>query len=104
MSSAEFAEWMAYYAIEPFGEERADLRMGVLASLIANINRDPKKQREPFTPSDFMPRFEVEPQPKRVGWQEMLAKMKAIKGDKSRKRSRRDSSARKDALQNDTEL
>ncbi len=88
MSSAEFAEWMAYYAIEPFGEERADLRMGILASLIANVNRDSKKQREPFAPADFMPKFDEAPQPRRAGWQEMLAKMKAISSRKAAKRQR----------------
>lgn len=56
MSSAQLAEWMAYAKLEPFGEERADLRAGIIASVIANVNRDPKKQR-PFKPEDFMPKF-----------------------------------------------
>lgn len=58
MSSAEFSEWMAYAQIEPFGEERADLRMAILATIIANANRDPKLRPEPFEVSDFMPNFE----------------------------------------------
>lgn len=62
MSSKEFAEWMAYAQIEPFGDERADLRMAILASLIANVNRDPKKRSTPYEVSDFMPRFET-PEP-----------------------------------------
>ena len=57
ISSREFAEWLAFYRLEPFGEERADLRMAVLAALIANVNRNPKKRRV-FTPEDFMPKFE----------------------------------------------
>ncbi|MCL5995491.1 MAG: DUF4035 domain-containing protein [Chloroflexi bacterium] len=57
MSSREFSEWMAYYNLEPFGEERADLRMAMLASLIANVNRDPRKHSKPFEPKDFMPKF-----------------------------------------------
>lgn len=44
---------MQIYEIDPWGEERADLRMGVVASTIANVNRDPKKSR-PFKPSDFL--------------------------------------------------
>lgn len=59
MSSKEFAEWMAYAQIEPFGDERADMRMAILASLIANVNRDPKKKSTPYEVSDFMPKFEA---------------------------------------------
>jgi len=62
MSSYEFSEWMAYYNLEPFGEERADLRMAMLASLIANVNRDKKRRPNPFLPKDFMPKFEHEEQ------------------------------------------
>lgn len=58
VSSLEFAEYWAFYSLEPFGEERADLRTGILGSTIANANRDPKKQSAPFTPDQFMPRFE----------------------------------------------
>lgn len=57
MTSRDVAEWKAYFSIEPFGEERADLRMGILASLIANVNRDKKRKSEPFVPADFMPGF-----------------------------------------------
>lgn len=53
MSSREFSEWIAYSGIEPWGEDRADLRAGILASLTANINRG--KGAKPFRPSDFMP-------------------------------------------------
>lgn len=58
MSSREFAEWMAYYTLEPFGVEREDLRAAIVASTIANANRDPKKKRQPYEPADFMPQFE----------------------------------------------
>jgi len=58
ISSAEFAEWQAYYRLEPFGEERADLRTGILAALIANVNRDPKQRKKPYEPADFMPTFD----------------------------------------------
>lgn len=43
--------------MEPRGEERADLRAGIIASTIANANRDPKKTK-PFKPGDFMPKFD----------------------------------------------
>lgn len=54
-SSREVSEWMAYAGISPFGEERADVRAGIIASVIAEVNRDRKKQSRPFTPADFMP-------------------------------------------------
>lgn len=56
MSWEQFREWMYYAEVEPFGEERGDLQAGIVASVIANVNRDPKKGK-PFSPGDFMPRF-----------------------------------------------
>lgn len=53
MSSAELAEWRAFYGIEPWGDERADLRMGILASLYANSKRRRASKR--LKPIDFMP-------------------------------------------------
>lgn len=58
--SRDVSEWMAYASIEPFGEERADMRAGIIASVIANVNRDPKRRSQPFTPQDFMPFIERE--------------------------------------------
>ena len=40
-TSRELSEWMVYYELEPFGEERADLRAGIVASTVANVNRAP---------------------------------------------------------------
>jgi hypothetical protein len=57
MSSREFTEWQAYFALEPFGEERADIRAALVASVIANVNRNPKKRSSPFAVKDFMLRF-----------------------------------------------
>ncbi len=79
MSSREFTEWAAYAQLEPFGEQRADLRMGILAALQANMNRDPKKTKQ-FTPEDFMPSFESE-QRQRNGYNaEALEMMAAVYG------------------------
>ena len=36
ISSVEFAEWVAYYQLEPFGEDRADLRCGNITSTLIN--------------------------------------------------------------------
>lgn len=54
MSSQELTDWMVYAQVEPFGEERADLRAALISSVIANVNRDPKKRSKPFDVTDFM--------------------------------------------------
>lgn len=59
VDSAEFAEWMAYAEVEPFGPEREDQRAGIVAALIANVNRDSKKRPEPYDVEDFLPRWET---------------------------------------------
>jgi len=55
MSARELDEWAAYYAVEPWGEERADLRTGILAALQANLWR--KSGTPAVKPADFMPDF-----------------------------------------------
>lgn len=47
---------MAYASIEPFGEERADLRIAINTCVLANINRG--KKTPPYKPEDFMPYFD----------------------------------------------
>lgn len=59
ISSQQFAEWQAYTKLEPWGEERGDLRAGIVASTIANVNRSTKSTRA-FRPQDFMPDFEID--------------------------------------------
>lgn len=46
---------MAFYELEPWGSHYDDLRTGTIASMLANINRDTKKQSEPFGVLDFIP-------------------------------------------------
>lgn len=53
LSAYELAEWMAYFEAEPWGEERADLRSGIIASTLANVNR--ARDTPPYSPRDFMP-------------------------------------------------
>ena len=53
LSSHELVEWEIYSQHEPFGEERADLRAGIIAAVIANTNRG--KDQKAFSPTDFMP-------------------------------------------------
>ncbi len=58
MSSHEFAEWLAFRRIQPFGEWRDDWRMATLAAVITNaITRS--KDTDPIREAkDFMPDFE----------------------------------------------
>lgn len=68
MPADMLCEWMAYYRIDPFGEDRADLRAGIIASTMANVFRS---RGRTFKPADFMPSFE----PKKP---QSPAEMKAI--------------------------
>lgn len=53
MSAREFAAWMVFdRQVEPIGDRRADLRAGGIAATIANVFRDEKKKRDPFTPEE----------------------------------------------------
>jgi Protein of unknown function (DUF4035) len=73
---------MAYASLEPFGEERADLRAGIIAMVIAEVNRDRTKRPQPFTPQDFMPQFDRrfrEPEPLSAA-DELTAKLKRAFG------------------------
>jgi flagellar basal body rod protein FlgC len=64
ISSRELTEWMAFFSIEgPTGDERDDWRAGMIASTIANVNRDSKKKGSPYKPQDFMPKYEQQPAP-----------------------------------------
>lgn len=57
-TSRELTEWAAFLQLEPQGEDRADLRAGIIASTIANANR--KKGAKKYKPADFMPKFDAE--------------------------------------------
>jgi len=55
MSAREFSEWQAYYHLEPRTETRGDYLFGMIASILANVNRDRKKRSDPFRWFDFIP-------------------------------------------------
>lgn len=75
ISSAEFAEWMAFYSLEPWGDEYEALERGVIAATIANTARDSKKRKQPYEPREFMVRFRKQA-PKQSG--SLLDKVKMI--------------------------
>jgi hypothetical protein len=51
----EFDEWMTFYRIEPWGSAIEDLRIGILASAVANYSGRVEKTR---TPADMVPWIE----------------------------------------------
>lgn len=55
MDVQEFQLWQALYAVEPWGDIRADLRAGVVASTVVNWAGKTLKQGAPDKrPSDFL--------------------------------------------------
>ena len=64
MDSYELQEWIEYSKVEPL-EYRADLRAGIVASTLANVNRG--KNQKAFKPEDFMPERATH---KPKGWRE----------------------------------
>lgn len=75
MSSVEFAEWLAYARIVPFGEIKEDQRAGVIASAIVNVHL--KKGARLINWRDFFPTYEDRNKTP-LDWREMLAKVEAI--------------------------
>ena len=69
---------MAYFTLEPFGDDW--LRTAVLASVIANANRDAKVRPEPFKPEDFMPHVnrDVVDEQRPTDWRETKKRFLAL--------------------------
>jgi len=80
ISAPEFTGYMAYMTIDPHGEDRADWRSAMIASVFANCHA---KKGKTFKIEDFMPNFSVSK--KRQDSQDMLATFalitKAKKGE-----------------------
>lgn len=51
-TSRELTEWKAFSAIEPIGQDREDVRMALLLSMLGNIYRAANDRA--FTPQDFI--------------------------------------------------
>lgn len=54
MSREELSEWMAFSQLEPFGSWFQEYLSSVVASVVAEVNRNRKKRGRPFTPREFM--------------------------------------------------
>lgn len=50
----ELTEWMAFWQLEPFGSSFEEYQAALVASVIAEVNRNKKKRGRPFSPSEFM--------------------------------------------------
>jgi len=54
MNAREFNEWMAYYALEPWGVLAGDVRAAIVAQTVAAVHSDPKAKTlklEAFMPT-----------------------------------------------------
>lgn len=56
LTAKQFQEWQAFYTLDPFGDQRGDLRSGIVSAVIANAFRS--KNTNPIEPSQFMPYLE----------------------------------------------
>lgn len=53
MDADEFADWLAFEQLEPFGGIAHDYRAGLAAAAVYNVNR--KKGTDPVKPLDLIP-------------------------------------------------
>lgn len=74
MSASEFAEWIAYSKMFPFGENQDSIRAGTVASAIVNIHR--RKGAKALRWQDFFPPYER--RAPSTNWRSMLTKAIAL--------------------------
>ena len=74
LSSAQYADWQAFYNVSPFGDRRADRRAAGIQAMVANRHRGPKEK--PYTVEMFMP-FEPKPEQPEQTPEEISAQLKA---------------------------
>ena len=55
MTVEEFLRWMAFFSLEPFGDDRADWHNAMLLAQNYNMNR--KKGKRVMTPDRFLLKF-----------------------------------------------
>jgi hypothetical protein len=90
MSHRTFLKWSYFDEFEPIGSKRFDYLFGMLASLIANVNRDGKKKPEAYTIEDFMLFVERPPKPPKT-WQESKKLLfRALKRSDPKPRAKRE--------------
>jgi len=80
IDSRELSEWIAYYNIEPFGQDRMELMLAQLTAVLANANRG--KKGRPFRVGDFLIGYEAEP----PSFEQIVSSLKgASRGNERRK-------------------
>lgn len=55
LTAKQLVDWETYAELEPFDETRDDYRTSLIATVIANVNRDPKKSA--YKLEDFLLAF-----------------------------------------------
>lgn len=90
ISWKQFNEWAMYAELEPFGEERADIRAGSIVKMLYDLfGRKRGQSTRPLT--DFIVKFGDQPASvsKKKSWQEMkmIGQMMAIASQDSRRDS-----------------
>lgn len=80
MTVEEFQRWMAFFAIEPLPEVRADWRVAMLLAQQANMNR--KKGSSAIPVEKFLPRWEQRRPPQTMQQMELalMAQYSALGG------------------------
>lgn len=94
LTSSQIADWAEFLRLEPIGWWEEWRRFGMLAALIANVNRG--KHQRAFSDEDFMPpeiRMK-EPAPKQ-SVEEQKAIMKAILAPFRRRKAEQDAAKRR---------
>ena len=76
-SSREFAEQIAFYRLEQFGELRADARAAIVAATMANFSGHATRTISPY---DIMPHLRGDEEPKQQSDEEMRANLLAFLG------------------------
>jgi len=79
MSAKQFYEWLMFYQLEPFGEDREDARFASIVQVLMNAYRNTKKRTRPYLLGDAVLvggdiEYPVDGAPKqRQAWQAMKA-------------------------------
>lgn len=57
MTWEQFQEWVTFSSLSPFTADREEYRFAAITQMIANMNRDTKKRRDPYSIDMFVLRF-----------------------------------------------
>lgn len=79
MDHATLVELEAFERLHgPQDAHRTDALVGVLASVVANVNRDPKRKPQAYSPQDFVPKWDQGRLARAQSADEIAAKMTAF--------------------------